>query len=755
MMYIKKQDYEYICNKYHDAKKAQKGDAQANDLSFNTSGLGTERFCCQERIFDSLTGLSPEDIIYGIQENDKKYEKCLHPVRKARAFEYVLENTRISCNIKDRFPAVCSIDRPINKTLVAKWRDEVFKQMIPDTAIQREEMENDGAVTIWPDYDHSVPMWERIFSLGFSGLLAEAMNIRNEFFPDNIISDEEIAYFESINITYKAIIKFIGRLADLAERENPRMAAALRKIEVGPPTTLYEALLTDYIYFILCEHIEGLQVRSLSNIDVILYPYYQNDIENGISETEIRMDLAYFLMQFTAIGNYWGQPVYLGGTKENGESVINPFSYIFLDVYDKMKIYNPKIQIKLSENTPKDFVYKALDMIRRGNNSIVFVCERTMIKALMNTGISLEEARKCVISGCYEYSVRESMNVGMNYFNLLKPLEYTLSGGYDGITGKLAGIKTSTNFRDFQEFYDTYLKQLCKLIDDNIRVANIIDNYLAVINPQPMLSATFIHSLQKAKDPLEGGAVESNTTIYFGFIANLADSLTVIKELVFDKKELSIAELKQILDNNYNGHELLRQRILNKIEHYGNNKKVPDEFACQVVKFVSDYVNGRPDAKKRGGVWNVGFHVARQSYDQGKITAASPDGRLRGEELLKNISASLGRSREGATAAILSATKIDASQFVGDACLDLGLHPSAVSGADGLSAMYGLLMTFEKRGGHAIHINVFNAQTLRDAQKHPEKYEDLQIRVCGWNVLFNQISPEEQEGFIRQAEALI
>ena len=150
----------------------------------------------------------------------------------------------------------------------------------------------------------------------------------------------------------------------------------------------------------------------------------------------------------------------------------------------------------------------------------------------------------------------------------------------------------------------------------------------------------------------------------------------------------------------------------------------------------------------------MGFHVARMSYIQAAKTASSPNGRLKGEELSKNLSASMGMNREGATAAILSITKIDVTAFSGDACLDLGLLPSAVKGEDGLEAMFGLLMTFIKRGGHAMHINVFDADTLRDAQAHPEKYQDLQIRVCGWNVLWNNICKKEQDAFIRQAEGL-
>ena len=163
---------------------------------------------------------------------------------------------------------------------------------------------------------------------------------------------------------------------------------------------------------------------------------------------------------------------------------------------------------------------------------------------------------------------------------------------------------------------------------------------------------------------------------------------------------------------------------------------------------------GRPNAERRGGTWTCGFHVARMSYIQGSKTAASPNGRLLGEELSKNCSASMGQNREGATAAILSTTKLDATGFTSDAALDLGLLPSAVQGEDGLEATDGLLMTFMRRNGHALHINVFNGEILRDAQAHPEKYQDLQIRVCGWNVLWNNINKEEQDKFIMQAENL-
>ena len=282
---------------------------------------------------------------------------------------------------------------------------------------------------------------------------------------------------------------------------------------------------------------------------------------------------------------------------------------------------------------------------------------------------------------------------------------------------------------------------------------NELDKYLGHINPLSLLSATFPSCLEKSKDAIGGGARYNNSCMQFGFLADISDSLSMIRKYVYDKKELTLEELVAILDKNYEGAELFRRKLLADREKYGNNKDLPDAIAKDLVEFITQNVYGRSNS--RDGGWGCGFHVARMSYTQGALTAASANGRSRGEELSKNTSASMGQNREGATAAILSATKIDATSFTSDAALDLGLLPSAVSGEDGLEAMYGLLMTFCKRGGHALHINVFDADTLRDAQAHPEKYQDLQIRVCGWNVLWNNINEEEQDGFIRQAEALI
>lgn len=739
MNYIIPEHYEYIKNKYHDASKPWDG---------------MNRFIRRDEIFDPATGMDADTICRELVCADEAIKELSHPVRKAKALAFVMENTRISCDPRDYYPAINACDRPLQKTLINHWKSEVFDKIIPEIGKKRAELEMAGTVTIWPDYDHSMPVWERVFSLGFAGLLRESEKARYSKSWD----EEQEAFFEGIKITYEAIIRLISRLAGLAEKTkgSERMAKAFRQLETGAPSTFYEALLLGYLYFFISEHVDYLQVRSLGNFDRLFYPYYQADLERGISKEEIRKDIAYFLMQFVAIGNYWSQPVYLGGEKADGSTEINSLTFDFLDVYDQMKIFNPKIQIKVSESTPKALICKALDMIRHGNNSIVFVNDRTMRKALALAGHSEEDARLCHVHGCYEYSLQGAYLTGMNYLNLLKPLEYALHEGRDAITGVLAGLPCPppSAFKTFDAFLCEYKRQLCNVIDRTIEVVNGFEGYLSYINPLSMLSATFPTCLARGRDAIGGGAYCNDSDLALGGLADLGDSLMMVKKYVYEKKALSLPQFVAMLDCNYEGNEPFRQMLLHDREKYGNNMDRADEMTISIADFCRKTIYGRPTAKERGGIWKCSFHVSRFSFRWADKTAACPNGRKFGEELSKNLSPTLGQARNGITATVLSFTKLDNTAVPSNYSLDLAFLPSSVRGDDGLEAMYGLIMTFIRRGGHAAHFNVFDAAMLRDAQENPEKYSDLQIRVSGWNVLWNNIIREEQDGFIRQAEAL-
>jgi len=738
MEYIKDRDLSYILNKYHDA-------------SAPWTGMG--RFRPANAPFEPETGKDPDEILEMILAQDAALSELPRPIRKARALVLVLENTRIAADPRDPYPAIQCIDRPLTKTLVNKR--VVAHRIAPEAEEARRALEKSGAATIWLDYDHSVPVWERISSLGFSGLLEGVKEAKEQHRAAGTLTAEATALFDSVILAYEGILCFIDRLADNAEKTAgcERQAAALCKLRSGTPDTLYEALLLSYLYFMISEHIDHMQVRSLGQMDKLFRPYFEGDLARGVSEEALRREWAYYFLQFSAIGNYWNQPMFLGGNDEKEQTEICPLSYLILDVYDKMGIYSPKIQIKYNKETPDALLQKALDMIRRGHNSIVFVSDARVRRVLMQEGADADAARTANIRGCYEFDIAGGMNMGMNYVNLLKPLEYAMHEGLDGRTGAPDGLPCPAEFDSFEAFLAEYKRQLKNLLQKVMSLTNTLDCLLTEINPTLLLTATSRTALERAKDPLAGGAATNNSCINLGGTATVTDSLCAIRQLVFERKEMTLQELRSVLDSNFEGQELLRRRLLAGEEKFGNGRERPDALALDILTFAAETVNATPNAATRGGRWHMGTHVARQIFDQGAKSIATPDGRLAFAEYSKNLSPVLGQAKSGVTAAILSVVKFPTEVIASDDCLDAAFHPSTVRGAGGLTAMLGLLRTFDALGGHAIHFNIFDTKILHDAQEHPERYEDLQIRVSGWNALFNHMEKAEQDSYIRQAEA--
>lgn len=740
MMYFSDESYRYIMNKFHDVTKP-----------FNS----LRRFTRNDGIFHPATGMDPDWICTKILENDQQYLERSHFFRKAKALEFVLDNTRLDCSSRDIFPAINCTDRPVEKTLIRQWQNEVFRTIIPEVTARMELQNKTGVTLLYPDFCHTLPVWDTILSKGFTGVLENIRAARIEKAAEAELTSEQRDFYEGLELTHAAMLRFFGRIAALAETVPgcEDMAHALRVIQNGPPTTFYEALMINLLYFLISEHMDALQVRSSGHFDRLFYPFYQKDLDRGIPEETLKIQLAHFFLQFVAIGNYYGQPVYIGGTDENGNTEVNPLSYAFLEVYDNMKIVTPKVQIKYNPRTaPRGFTRTILDMIRRGNNSVVFVSEDHIRNTLRRIGIPEKDMIHADIKGCYEFLVHGGMDTDDQQLNLLKPLEFALHGGRDALTGDLVGLPCKVDYPTFEDLMIEYKRQLKFIIDTTMELVNTFENYLTYMNPQPLQTGTFPKSLAMGIDPNSGSGVTNNTYMCLGAIGSIADALAAIKKFVYDKKQFTLEELIHILDCNFEGYEGVHRMLNKDPDKYGNNLALPDGIATEVVSFAASCVNGKPNTAVRGGWWGCGAHIARGIYDHGKKTAASADGRRNGEELSKNLTPTLGKNHKGVTAAVLSVTKFDPFEIHENPALDLAFSASAVKGEDGLDAMQGVLDTFMARGGGILQMNVANAEVLRKAQKNPEQYQDLQIRVSGWSVHFNDIKKEEQDGFIRQAE---
>lgn len=711
--------------------------------------------------YDPESGLDDEGILKGLRALQSELQDLPHPVAKAMAIRYVLENQRLYVNEHDYFVGFYSLNRLQDTVTFDIWSRQVEKMRDPALVALEKDLNRSGAVTIWPDYDHVVPDWDSIMKLGFAGIRERAREYKKRHQAAHTLTAEQEAYFEGIEIEYSAILDAIDRLYRLAltkKHEKARtIAACLKQLRSGPPTNIYEAMQLIYLYFIISESIDHYQVRSLGNgLDSTLYPFYKRDLEKGtFTREQIKEYLAYFLMQWSAIGNYWGQPFYMGGTRPDGSTKINALSYDILQVYDELGIYNPKIQLKYNKNLPADFLNKILDMIRRGRNSFVFCCEPGMIKAVMSYGATFEEALNMDIRGCYETGVRANeVSPTSGYVNAAKAVEYTFSNGFDVRIGKQVGLQTGAveEFKTFGDFYGAVLHQWRYLIEKAAEIANEFDLYFGYVNPSSMYSATVKTSLENAFDGYHGGIKFNNSCMLNCGFATLVDCVMAVKKFVYEREEICLSSLKDALDHNWEGYELLREKIRNSPYKYGNGDAETDLYAQMLSRYFANRVNGRPN--RRNGVYKAVMHSAMTFVWQGEKTMATPDGRKAGQELSKNASPSPGMDRNGVTALIGSATKIDPTLYPESFCVDVMLHPSAVEGDDGLAAMKGLLNTYLEKDGMSLQFNVFNSQVLKAAQKNPDQYKNLQIRVCGWNVLWNNLSKAEQDAYIYRAERI-
>lgn len=711
--------------------------------------------------YDPDTGLEDEEIIEGLHRLYESNRHLPHPVAKAYAVKYVLDRTKIDVNEHDWFVGLWSVNRLANHATFYPWREAVFSERIPETQKLMDDMNRSGAVAIWPDFDHVVPDWNSIFTLGFSGLIQRAAFYKDDYRKKGLLTAEKGAFFDGIMIEYQAILDVIDRLWQYANthcsEKSAKIAECLKQIHDGAPTNIYEAMQVIYLYFIISESFDTYQVRSLGNgLDHSLYRFYRNDLKNGTyTREEIKELLRYFLMQWSAIGNYWGQPFYLGGTECDGSTKYNELSYDILDVYDEIGIYNPKIQLKINRNTPDRLLNQAFDMVRRGHNSIVFCCEPGMMKAMMSYGATYEEALNMDIRGCYEMGVRSNEVVtGTGYINSVKSVLYVLSNGYDETLQKQFGLQTGeiTELKTFDDFYYAVLLQWEHLIRLTMDAANQFEQYLGYINPSNLYSATIEDALKKGVDAYQCGVKFNNSAILNCGFASLVDSVMAVKEFVYDKQTVTLSELVRALQNNWEGYEELHTKIVKSPHKYGNCDEETDRYTEAMSAYFVSRVNHHPNA--RGGFYKAVMHSALQFVWQGEKTGATPDGRKTGEELSKNASPSVGMDKNGVTALIQSALKTNPDRYWESHCLDVMLHPSVTEGENGLNAMKHLLFTYLEHYGQSMQFNVFRLETLKDAQKHPEKYETLQVRVCGWCVLWNRLSEQEQNAYIKRAESI-
>lgn len=720
----------------------------------------------RQDVTDRSTGLSSAEIVEELTAIVAKGKAGGEPwrVTKSKCFAFQVQRQSIDVSPLDWFPAIAVWDRnnmPIRK-IRGRRAGEVNAKTFQRAMVEEWENGNrSGDWNMWQDFDHSVPDWRVILKLGFPGMKARLAKYAVKGDP----------FYESLTIAMGAILSGIDRFIEQGKKNVTRSrlrpqsdegkasratgrlekeVACLERLRSGAPQTAYDMMMFVWLYFFYSEHLDGIQCRSLTELDVFLTPYYDADIAAGrTTEAEFREQLRHFLWQWGSVNNYWNQPVGLGGTRADGTSEFNHVSKIILDVMDECNLTTPKFLVKVAENTPDWALDKMLDMARR-HRSISFIGEEPTARALKKWyGASDEECRTMVVKGCYEFSIRDCANdTAVGHVNLLKPVERMLA---EAAKSEEKGVKRHC---DFNSFKTEYLRRLSDVTDRCRNIAYEFEKVLPEVNPADCMTLATEYALKTRRDAFADGCPRGNSSRILAVgLGTAVDALLAVKELVYEKREVSLCGLGAIMKADWKGREPLRLRMLRSKRKWGNNDAEANALGAEIIDCFARRLNGMPNS--RGGIFLASGHCARQYIELGMRTGATPDGRRNGEEMSKNLSPTMGADTEGATALVTTLASSDVTKLPADYPLDMMLHPSACEGEKGLQAMKTLVRLFHRNGGSVIQFTVFSAEELRDAQAHPEKYENLQVRVCGWNVRWNDMTRKEQDAYIRRAENLM
>ncbi len=610
------------------------------------------------------------------------------------------------------------------------------------------------------DRGHISPGWDTLLSRGLVGLLDEVAAARATL--GAAATPEQLAFYEAIEIVYRATLQLAERFATLAEAMVPThphhalrlrtITSACRNVPAHRPRTFHEAL--QFIWFMheLIE-MEGEFVRSMGQFDRTLYPFYRADLKAGRLTREQAKELIKFLWfkyYSRTRGQLNGKNFVLGGQYPDGAEITNELTYLALEAYEELNTPDPKLSVRFLPTTPDQLYRRVADLIRKGHNAFVLINDEPAVEALVKRGKTWEDARFYVPIGCYEPAV-EGKEVGctMNVtVNLAKALELALHDGIDPLSGERLGPATgdARDFTRFEELWAAYTQQLDDFLDHAMTAIRAAEGQWPQINPSPLIAGTIEDCIARGKDVGQGGAHYNSVGFVGAGLANAADSLLALQQAVFEDHRYSMDEVLTALQANFVGQERLRQYLVNRVPKWGNNEAAADRMAQRVADYycrkVHTFVNGR------GGGCQAALFTLTFAWEAGRRTGALPDGRKAYESLAPGQGATYGRDRQGVTALMGSVTTLDATLTPNGAVLDVTLHPTAVRGPEGLDAVVTLIKTFFARGGYALQFNVYDTATLRDAQRHPENYAALQIRLTGWSVYFTILSPEEQNQFI-------
>ena len=666
-------------------------------------------------------------------------------------------------------------------SILSKWDGKSFDEVTAGACTKQTiDAMNSGILTVGgmeTSTGHVLPNYFRLFDGGLKKVIADC----NEQIENTIInskeSQEKVDFWNAVIISCNAAIKYATRFSILAEqmaknekdaarkKELLQMSINCKNVPANSPTTFWEAIQFVWIIHITLWIESNGHANSLPLFDRLINPYYVKDKESKvITEREALDILECFFIKLTDIlklrnaffcESWAGYPVWqnmvIGGIGSDGKDACNEATLLLLKANEEVQTSQPTMSLRYHKHMSEEVFDKAITMIQQGLATPSFFNDHLCIPLVLakSDGINIEDARNWGIFGCVQPTVagKSDGRPQVGTVNLLKCVEFAMHNGRDPLTGLQTGLKTGEfeTFKTYQDFFAAFLKQVDHSFDLMITAYNAVTSIHATRQNMPFASMCVDDCIQKGISLQQGGAKYNYSGALASGLANAIDSLAAIKEFIFEKKTLTAKELLTACNTDFE-NEVLRQKLLNKAFKFGNDVDDVDIIGHQIVKHIHESIAKYKDS--RGA--RFCFDIESQSFNilQGKCVGATPDGRKAFTPLADNVSPVMGRDINGPTATVLSVAKIDQFYTTDGTLFNLRFDPRSISGEKGKEILGGVVKTYFDNYGEHIQINVVSDETLREAQKHPEKYKNLLVRVAGYLAYFTELDKKVQDNII-------
>lgn len=634
---------------------------------------------------------------------------------------------------------------------------------------------------------HLTVSHEKVIRRGFLGIIEDVHNAQQQLaFNDREYVKKKL-FYEAVLICCNAAIKFAERHAELASslamryeensrrrRELEMIAKVCKRVPAHPATSFWEAVQATWFTHLLLWLESNGHSLAVGRLDQYLYPYFVKDIRKGNLTRGEALELIGCLMAkvgsikklrpWSETQHLGGRPTFqaitIGGQDSHGQDATNELSYVILEANAKLRLPEPVVVCRVHSRSPNEFLQAAVNSLKEHRGGLpAFFSDEVIIPALTGVGVTLEDARDYAIVACSEPTVPGktlSHTGGVTYLNILKVLELALYGGKNPENGSCLHPhdKELGSFESFEDVMVAFQHQLRCYLQYVPLFSSMISEMFAQYIPVPYTSALLNHRIEIGKDMTEGGGPNYNDTqINLYGVPNVGNSLMALKKCVFDDGSISQDELKQALLSNFDGPEGARiRRILLDAPKYGNDAAEVDGLTARVLQIIVEEVK-RLNPPWRGGVYGVSLQTTTGNVPAGEQVGATPDGRMSQEALADNISAHPGTDRNGITALLNSASRLDHASCKNISIFNVKLHPSAVAGEEGVYKIADLIRIYlcDLRGAQ-IQFNIITADELRAAQKAPDEYRSLVVKVAGYSAQFISLDKRLQDQLIARTE---